>query len=316
MKEDSFSEASSSGKTSDGGRPRGRGRSGTGTKGDFISPEAKIASDVKLGRDVIIGPDVTIAGGCVLGDCVEIRGITYIGRDNFISQGALLGMPPQDLGYNDEPTGLILGESNFIGPRVTIHRGTPSEEKSGYTDIGNAIFGNNDVEITEEFKAAAGRMKGLTKVGNKNTFKAFVHIAHDCLLGCDNALDEYVQLSGHVEIDSGCRIGTLSGIHQFVRMGRLARVEAHTKVTKDVPPFFKVGGHPAEILDPVPEEELKNHEVREIENFAQIVRACRLLSSEGLNTSQAVEKMTAEMSGPKIEELIEFIKNSNRGICG
>lgn len=336
MRDNGFLEASNSDKAADDGSGQFGGISSQ--KETSVSPDANIAGDVKLGRGVIVGPDVTIAGGCVLQDDVEIRGITYIGRDNFISRGALLGMPPQDLDYSGENTGLILGENNFIGPRVTIHRGSSSGKKTGDKDTGNSHMDSNFVDIPGVWEDAANRLEGLTAVGKRNTFKAFVHIAHDCLLGCDNTLEEYVQLSGHVKIESGCMIGSLSGIHQFVRMGRLARVVAHTKVTKDIPPYFKVGGHPAELLEPVSEEILKNYEVRKSceqreakrefqppekeesaekeETFDQIVRACSLLSSEGLNTSQAVEKMETEMSGRKIEELIEFIRNSSRGICG
>lgn len=241
----------------------------------YISEQAEIAEDVSLGNFVKIGPEVVIKEGCEIGDNVEIRGRTYIGCNNYIGRGVLLGFAPQHLGYEDEPTKLIIGDNNFIGPRATLHRGT--EER------------------------------GKTVVGDGNHLAAFSHIAHDCLLADKIDIGEFTQLGGHVEIGGSSTVEAMVGLHQFVKLGRGSVVKAQSKVNKDVPPYLKAAGHPARL------EGTGNCPTTEVK--LKISRAFELLCRSSCNTSQALEKMQEELEGPEITEFVTFLENSERGIC-
>lgn len=242
---------------------------------NLISPEADIAGDVKIGSGVIIGPEVTVRPGCEIAAGVEIRGSTYIGRDNYIDRGALLGFAPQHLGYEGEPTALVMGDNNYIGTRATLHRGT--EER------------------------------GETRIGDGNHLAACVHIAHDCLLGDNITIDEFTQLGGHIEIGSRTKIEALVGLHQYVKVGRGAVIEAQAKVNQDVPPFLRAAGHPARIRGTgnCPDSEVK----------LKMSRAFELLCRSNCNTSQALERIEDELEGPEVTEFVTFLRNSERGVC-
>ena len=242
---------------------------------NYISPEAEIAEDVIIGDRVKIGPRAVIRPGCELESGVEIRGRTILGRNNYIARGALLGFAPQHLGYEDEPTKLIIGSNNYIGTRATLHRGT--EER------------------------------GRTVIGDGNYLAAYSHVAHDCLLADNIELGEFTQLGGHVEVGSSARIEAMVGLHQYVMLGRGAVIESQAKVNKDVPPYLRAGGHPAKLKGTgnCPSNEVK----------LKISRAFELLCRSDRNTSQAVEKMQEELSGPEITEFVTFLDKSERGIC-
>ncbi|SDL66428.1 acyl-ACP--UDP-N-acetylglucosamine O-acyltransferase [Halarsenatibacter silvermanii] len=241
----------------------------------LIDPEAEVAEDVELGEGVIIGPEVVIKEGTFISSGVEIRGDTYIGCNNYIDRGVLMGFQPQHLGYDDERTRLIIGNNNYIGTRATLHRGT--EER------------------------------GMTKIGDGNHLGTCVHIAHDCLLADNIRMEEFTQLGGHVEIGSHSQIGALTGIHQFVRLGSGSQVEPQAKVNQDVPPYLKAGGHPARLKGPgnCPDSEVK----------LQIARAFELLCRSDLNVSQAAKEIEANLDGAEITEFLTFLDSSDRGIC-
>lgn len=240
-----------------------------------IAPGAEIADDVSIAERVIIGPEVKIESGCIIAAEVEIRGKTTIGRNTRILTGALLGFPPQHREYEGKETTLVIGNSCQIGERVTIHRGTPE--------------------------------KGITRLGRGVRLGAFSHVAHDCLLGDGVRLGTLTQLAGLVEIGNNARLGNMVGVHQNVRIGSGAVIADHSKVNKDVPPYLKAVGHPAEITG--------TGNCPDAEARLMITRAYELICRSGLNTNQAREKIEKELSGPVITELLAFLDKSTRGIC-
>lgn len=246
-----------------------------GKKTVRIAPGAELAEDVSIDDGVIIGPEVKIESGCSIAAEVKIRGRTTIGRNTRISTGALLGFPPQHREYEGEETTLVIGSSCQIGERVTIHRGTAE--------------------------------KGITRLGRGVRLGALSHVAHDCLLGDGVRLGTLTQLAGLVEIGNNAHLGNMVGVHQQVRIGSGAVVVDHAKLNKDVPPYLKAAGHPAEITG--------TGNCPDTETRLMIVRAYELLCRSGLNTKQARKKIKEELSGPAITELLAFLDNSSRGIC-
>ena len=240
-----------------------------------ISPRAEIAEDVKLGNRVIIGPEVKIKSGCEIADEVQIKGRTTIEEKCKISTGALLGFPPQHRDYDGKDTVLVIASSCLIGERATIHRGTSE--------------------------------RGITRLGRGVRVGALAHVAHDCLLGDGVRLGTLTQLAGLVEIGNNAHLGNMVGVHQQVKIGSGAVILDHSKLIKDVPPYIKVGGQPAEMIGTgnCPSTEAK----------LMITRAYELLCRAGLNISQAKEKIKEELTGPEISELLAFLEKSSRGIC-
>ena len=175
-----------------------------------IDPAARIAPDATIGPFCVIGPNVTIGPRSVIGSRVTVTGNTTIGSGNRIGDGSVLGAHPQDLKYRGANTLLIIGHNNVIGRLTTMHVGT---EPGGY----------------------------VTRVGDSNTLREGVHIAHDCFVDNHVTLGRGVQLAGHILVQDGAVIDDLSGVHHFVTIGRYARITARTPVRRDVPPFTVFG---------------------------------------------------------------------------
>ncbi|MEW6047526.1 MAG: acyl-[acyl-carrier-protein]--UDP-N-acetylglucosamine O-acyltransferase, partial [Bacillota bacterium] len=172
----------------------------------LVDPGARIGDSVVVGPYAVIGPDVEVGAGSVLESFVVIEGHTVLGPDNRIGTGAVLGGEPQDVKYRGEPTRLVLGRGNRVGPYVIVHRGTPGGH-------------------------------GVTVVGDECVLEPGSHIGHDCTVGSRVRLGAGSAVAGHTVIDDGVEVGPLAGIHQFTHVGRLARIEGHAIVTMDVPPF-------------------------------------------------------------------------------
>jgi len=179
-----------------------------------VHPAAELAADVTVGAYTVIGEHVRIGAGSVIGNRVTIVGHTSLGRRNRVYDGTVLGSPPQDLSYADEPTSLLIGDRNEIREYVTAHVGTV---KGG----------------------------GVTIVGNRNFIMACCHVAHDCMLEDDIIMANGVLLGGHVKVESGVFFSGAAAVHHYGRIGRLAFVGSSTGVFQDVPPFMMVDGHRA-----------------------------------------------------------------------
>ena len=150
---------------------------------------------------------------CRIGASAVIDGWTEIGDENEIFPMASIGLIPKDLKFGGEPTRLVIGNRNVIREFVTIHRGT----------------------------AGGG---GITRIGDRNLFMAYAHVAHDCFIGDHVIVSNAVNMGGHVTIGEWAIVGGLTAIHQFVRVGPHAFVGGAARVQKDVPPYVKAAGSP------------------------------------------------------------------------
>lgn len=252
-------------------------------KSAIIDPGAKLGKNVKVGPYTVIGENVEIGAGTRIGSYVQIQGWTQIGENNEIKDGVSIGFPPQHLEYEGEKTYLFIGDNNIIREYVTIHRGT--------VDGG-----------------------GETRIGNNNVLKVYSHVAHDCNLGNNITICNATNLGGHVVVENNTFISTLVGIHQFVKIGELSRIESHSKVIKDLPPYIKVKGHPAQV-EGVNMTGLEKKGIS-LKLKQEIKKAYKILYKSNLNISQAIENMDQELqTSDEIEHFMRFLKSSTRGIC-
>jgi UDP-N-acetylglucosamine acyltransferase len=248
-----------------------------------VAPEATLGSDVSVGAFSVIGPGVSVGRGTVIGSHVLIDGITEIRERCQIFSHVVLGAPPQILEDRNQTTRLVIGDEAVIREFASVHRGS---SKGG----------------------------GTTVLGQRNFIMAYAHIAHDCVLRDDVVVASQAGLAGHVEVEERAVIGGQAGIHQFVRIGKYAMVGACSAVLQDIPPFLKAQGNRAKCygLNTVG---LRRHGISE-EAVSRLKQAYRLIFLSNLNTSQALERVAAEVGPcPEVDHLIHFIKTSSRGIA-
>lgn len=250
-----------------------------------IHPTAIVDSKAELGADVVVGPFSVIDAHVVIGDRVVIgahtciTGHTTIGDDCTIHPGAVLGEPPQDRKYKREVSYLRIGQRNIIREFVTMHLAVGE---------GNA-----------------------TVIGDENMFMAYSHIAHNCVVGNNVSMANYVGLSGGCRVDDRVVLGGMSGLHQFVHVGRMVMVGGYCKVAHDIPPFVIVDGPPAKLygLNTIGlrragfTSELRSH----------LKRAYRLMCYDTHNLSEALTIARHELPPlPEIEEFLQFLERSGR----
>jgi UDP-N-acetylglucosamine acyltransferase len=180
----------------------------------LVDSHAELAADVEVGPYAVIGPHVTIGAGTVIAAHVVIEGHTTIGARNRIASFNAIGGEPQDKKYAGEPTRLEIGDDNLIREFGTYNVGT-----------------------------AQG--SGVTRIGNDNWIMAYVHVAHDCIVGSHTIFANKAQIAGHVEVGDWAILGGDTGVHQFVRIGAHAFTGIGTMLRQDVPPFTMVSGDPA-----------------------------------------------------------------------
>lgn len=249
----------------------------------IVDPAARIHPDAEVGPYCIIGAEVEIGARTRLMGHLYIEGPTWIGEDNLFFPYSTVGVASQDLKYKGERTETRIGHRNRIREFVTIHRGT----------------------------AGGG---GVTSIGDDNLIMAYAHVAHDARIGSHCILGNAATLAGHVTIQDWAIIEAFSGVHQFCRIGRHAFIGGYSVITQDVLPYsMTVTPREARLYG-------ANRVGLERRGFAPeaieaLQKAFRLLRSEKLNTSQALERIREEVPAtPEIAELIEFIHSSERGI--
>lgn len=252
-------------------------------KTTIVHSGARLGEGVEIGPFSIIEENVEIGDGTKVGSFVHIEGWTRIGKNNKILDHASIGQVPQYLNFKSGKTYIIIGNNNTIGEFVTIHRGT--------------VDG-----------------LGETRIGHNNILGSHCHVAHDCSLGSNIEMGSSTNLAGHVTIENDVTMAELVGIHQFVSLGRLSRVESQSKVTKDVPPFIAVNGHPAKV-EGINIKGLKRSGLEAVV-VEEITRAFEILYESNLNVKDAITQMDQELLASKeIEHFIRFIRKSTRGIC-
>lgn len=247
----------------------------------IVEAGAELAGNVEVGPQSIISSEARVGEGTTIGARVMVEGEVEIGCNNEIMHGAVIGTPPQDWSYEGNDSGVIIGDDNILREYITINRATETD--------------------------------GYTKIGDDNMIMAYSHVAHDCVVGNDNAFANGVTLAGHVEVCDHVMMGGLTPVHQFVRIGSYTMVGGLSRLNKDVPPYIRIAGNPAEVYD-LNSIGLRRHDFSESER-KQLKKAVRTIFHSGLNTSQALNKIEEELeSTPNLENLVGFINDSERGI--
>jgi len=247
----------------------------------YVHPESQVADNVVIEPFVTIDKDVVIGEGTRIGSNATILPGTRIGKNCRIFPGAVVGAIPQDLKFKGEYSTVEIGDNTTIRECVTINRGTSA--------------------------------RGKTVVGSNCLIMAYVHIAHDCIVGNNVILVNSTQLAGEVVVDDWAIIGGMSAIHQFCHIGSHVMISGGSLVRKDVPPFIKAGREPLSYVGinsiGLRRRSYNNEKIREVQEIY------RYIYQKGLNTAQAVEIIEAEMSAtPERDEILLFVKDSKRGI--
>lgn len=247
----------------------------------LVDPSAEIAEDAEIGAFTVIGPQVRIGGGTWVGPHVVINGPTRIGRDNRIYQFSSLGEVAQDLKYRGEEAALEIGDRNIIREYCTMSRGT-------------------------------GGGGGVTRIGNDNLFMAYVHVAHDCVVGNRTIFANCASLAGHVLVEDHVVLGGFTGIHQFCRLGTHCMTAIGTVSFKDIPPYVLAAGNTAQ------PHGLNLTGLRRRGFSAETLRALRqaykLTYRSGLRLEEALEGLRALGTYPEVAGFADFIERTERGI--
>jgi UDP-N-acetylglucosamine acyltransferase len=249
----------------------------------LVDPGAELDSSVEVGPFAVIGAGVQIDAGTRIGPHAVLRGPMQIGRDNRIFQFASVGEDPQDKKYSGEPTRLEMGDRNQVREFATLHRGTAQDQ-------------------------------GVTCIGDDNLFMAYTHVAHDCRIGHQVILANAASLGGHVEIRDWAILGGFTIVHQFCRIGAHAFCAMGSVLTRDVPPYVTVGGHPAEPHG-INSEGLRRRGFSP-EAIRAIKRAYRALYMANLKLDEARAQI-AEIAAdtPELQPLLDFITATGRGLA-
>ena len=248
----------------------------------IIHPGANIGVNVEIGPYAVIGEHVEIGDDCRVGPHAVITGHTRIGRGNRIFQFASLGEEPQDKKYAGEPTRLEIGDFNTIREFCTFNTGTVQEA-------------------------------GLTRIGHHNWIMAYVHIAHDCVVGDHTVFANNATLAGHVEVGDHAILGGFTGVHQFCRVGAHVMIGIASVIRQDVPPFLTIAGSPAAPFG-INSEGLKRRGYSP-EALAALKRAYKTLYRSGLGLEEARATIAAEaQTVPELQPLADFLAQPGRGI--
>ncbi|NLP58115.1 acyl-ACP--UDP-N-acetylglucosamine O-acyltransferase [Lutibacter sp. B1] len=247
----------------------------------YIHPGSKIATNVVVEPFTTIHNNVIIGSGTWIGSNVTIMEGARIGKNCRIFPGAVISAIPQDLKFDGEDSLAVIGDNTTIRECVTINRGT--------------------------------KALGRTEIGENCLIMATTHIAHDCIIGNNCILANGSVIAGHVTIGDYAILSGLVAVHQFIHIGEHAMVSGGSLVRKDVPPYTKAGKEPLSYIGinsiGLRRRGFETEKIREIQDIF------RILYQKNYNTTQALEKIEAEMEATKErDQIILFIKNSQRGI--
>ena len=247
-----------------------------------VSDRAHLHQDVSVGPYSIIGPDVKIAKGTRIASHVVLKGPCVIGEDNRIFQFASIGDDPQDKKYAGEVTQLVIGDRNTIREYCTLNRGT--------------VQGG-----------------GTTRVGDDNWIMAYVHLAHDCVVGNQTVLANNTTLAGHVHVGDWAILGGFTGVHQYCRIGAHALTGIFTAVTKDIPAYVTAAGRPA-VPRGINAEGLRRRGFSSAA-ISRVRAAYRTIYRQGLKLDDALGILRERAESEKeIRVLLDSITHSSRGL--
>jgi UDP-N-acetylglucosamine acyltransferase len=257
--------------------------------GKEIHPAAIIETNVEIDEETFIGPFCIIRGGVYIKKGTKlisniiIEGNTEIGENCTVYPFTSIGLPPQDLKYKGEKTGVKIGDNNIIREYTTIHR---------------ASVGGD----------------GTTIIGDNNFLMAYVHVAHDCKIGNSVTMANVATLAGHVLIEDYAIIGGLVAIHQFTRIGAYAMVGGFSGVNQDIPPYMISSGTPAKLFG-LNTIGLKRQGFPD-QTINELKKAYKILFREKRTLKDAIKKIQEDLPyTDEIKYLIEFIQKNKRGIC-
>jgi UDP-N-acetylglucosamine acyltransferase len=248
----------------------------------YIHPQAKIADNVVIEPFVTIYKDVVVGEGTWIGSNVTIMDGARIGKNCRIFPGAVVSAPPQDMKYKGEASTVTIGDNTIIRECVTLNRGTALD-------------------------------KNTTTIGSNCLLMAYVHVAHDCVIGNNVIIANSVQLAGHIEVQDFAFIGGASAVHQFVSIGAHSIISGGSLVRKDVPPYTKAGREPLSYVGinsvGLRRRGFSSEQINEIQDIY------RTIFLKKLNISRALDIIETEREPTEIrDEILDFIRNSNRGV--
>ncbi|MDT8998491.1 acyl-ACP--UDP-N-acetylglucosamine O-acyltransferase [Paucibacter sp. APW11] len=251
-----------------------------------IDAGAELDSTVEVGAYSVIGAGVKIGAGTKIGPHCVIEGPTTIGRDNQFYQFSSIGAAPQDKKYAGEPTQLIIGDRNMVREFCTMNRGTAQDE-------------------------------GVTRLGDDNWLMAYVHLAHDCVVGSKTIFANNAQIAGHVHVGDFAILGAYTAVHQFVHIGAHSMTGMGSILFQDLPPFIMASGNTAEARS-FNLEGLKRRGFTP-EQLNAVKQMYRLLYRKSLTVDQAKMEMialqaTLAEAKDTIQLMIDFLNTATRGI--
>ena len=249
----------------------------------IIHPNSRVDKSADIGPYCVIGEDAQIGARTRLHSHICVEGPIQIGEDNVFHPYSTVGVAPQDLKYKGERSETRIGNRNLVREFVTIHRGTEG----------------------------GGR---LTSLGDDNLLQAYAHVAHDCHVGSHCILSHGATLGGHVTIEDHAVVGAHSGVHQFCLVGAHCYIGGYSVITQDVMPYSLV----------VTERGARTFGVNKVglerrgfsaETIQRLHKTFRILTKSGLNMDRALEKVAEEVESEEhVERVVEFIRNSSRGV--
>jgi UDP-N-acetylglucosamine acyltransferase len=249
----------------------------------IISPKTEIEEDTFIGPFCIIQDGAHIKRGSKLISNVIIEGNTEIGENCTIYPFTSIGLPPQDLKYRGETTGIKIGNNNTIREYITLHR---------------ASVGGD----------------GQTTLGDNNFLMAYVHIAHDCKIGNSVIMANVATLAGHVVIEDHAYIGGLVAVHQFTRIRAYTMVGGYSGVGQDIPPYMIASGTRAKLFG-LNTIGLKRHGFSD-STINELKKAYKILFREKRTLKDAIKKIQEDLPyTDEIKHLVDFIQKNKRGIC-
>jgi UDP-N-acetylglucosamine acyltransferase len=246
-----------------------------------VHPSARLGEDVVVGPFCTVGPEVEIGAGTELKSHVNVDGRTRIGAGCTIWPFASVGTQTQDLKFAGGSPGVIIGDGTTLREYVTVNAATA-----------------DGVD---------------TVVGKKCHIMAYAHVAHDCVVGNEVIMANAATLAGHVIVEDQAIIGGLTGVHQFVRVGRLSITGGCAKVVQDVPPFMMADGNPLAVRG-INKIGLERRGVPP-ETVRALKEMYRMIYRRKLGVKDAVQEMKAALPDfPELAHLESFLLTSERGI--
>jgi UDP-N-acetylglucosamine acyltransferase len=247
----------------------------------YVHPQAKVANNVIIDPFVTIEKNVEIGEGTWIGHHATIMEGARIGKNCRIFPGAVISAIPQDLKFDGEETTVEIGDNTTIREFVTVNRGTKASYK--------------------------------TVIGKNCLLMAYVHVAHDCVIGNNVILANAATLAGHIEIDDFAIVGGLAAVHQFVKIGAHSMISGGGMARKDIPPYTKAAREPLSYVG-VNSIGLRRRGFTN-EQINQIQEIYRIIYRKNYNVSQAVNIIEADVPAtPERDEILTFINSSARGI--